>query len=218
MMTEITEIGANRPRQAGQISALCDHSTAPRTQRPRKGKSDKTASAAPANGRPSTGQCTGLPDLRRRPRDAEHCGLSPQGKRGKTWAEFPLILAAGLWHLARDHQARGDPSCCGGGSSRVLLFGFVAAPSSRLVGRSAWRLGDGGGKPHQNTLRWFRTWLPDRQGCLTAVGLAQPGQGIADQARAEALEAQAASELRLANDARKGRGRWARIRAAWRGK
>jgi hypothetical protein len=24
----------------------------------------------------------------------------PRGKRGKTWTEFPLIPAAGLWHLA----------------------------------------------------------------------------------------------------------------------
>jgi hypothetical protein len=79
----------------------------------------------------------------------------------------------------RSSSKRGDdPSCCGGGSSRVSLFGFVAAPSSRLVGRSAWRLGDGGGKPHQNTLRWFRRWLPNRRGCLAAGGLvANPAKG-----------------------------------------
>jgi hypothetical protein len=111
--------------------------------------------------------------LRRWPSHAERCGLSPQGEKRKTWTEFPLMpcgrpVASG----PRSSSKRGDPSCCCGGSSRVSLFGFGAAPSSRLVGRSAWRLGDGGGKPRQNTLRWFRTWLPNRQGCLAAEDLA----------------------------------------------
>jgi hypothetical protein len=47
---------------------------------------------------------------------------------------------------------------------------------------------------------------------------ADAAEQAADQARAEAQDAaQAAAELRQADAARQGRGRWARLRAAWRG-
>ena len=127
--------------------------------------------------------------------------FTPGEKREKPGLNSPSSLrqACGIWPAI---IKRGDPSCCGGGSSRVSLFGFVAAPSSRLVGRSAWRLGDGGGKPHQNTLRWFRTWLPNRQGCLAAGGLAaNPAKGSQIKSEREAQEA-----LPQARSERQGRG------------
>jgi hypothetical protein len=114
----------------------------------------------------------------------------------------------------RSSSKRGDPSCCGGGSSRVSLFGFGAAPSSRLVGRSAWRLGDGGGNLGRTRCggsgRGCRIGrIASRRGTWPR----QPGQGIADQVRREAQEAlPQAGEKRAA-----GQGRWARLRAAWRG-
>ena len=153
--------------------------------------------------------------LRRWPSHAERCGLSPQGEKRKTWTEFPLMpcgrpVASG----PRSSSKRGDPSCCCGRSSRVSLFGFGAAPSSRLVGRSAWRLGDGGGKPRQNTLRWFRTWLPNRQDCLAAGDLAAP---IRPRDRRSSPTRGARGVTAGRREASGGQGRWARLRAAWRG-
>ena len=66
-----------------------------------------------------------------------------------------LRQACGIWPAIV--KRKGNSSCCGG-SSRLSLSGFVAAPSSRLFGRSAWRLDGGSGRPR----RRFRTWLPNR--------------------------------------------------------
>jgi len=56
----------------------------------------------------------------------------------------------------RSSNNEGDRSCCGG-SSRLLLSGFVAARSSRLFGRSAWRLGGGSRRLRPR----LRAWLPN---------------------------------------------------------
>ena len=139
-------------------------------------------------------------------------GLSPQGKRGKTWTEFPLILAAGLWHLARDY-ARGEihrAVVVAHRGCRYLALWRRPRPAWLGAQRGDWAMAAG-------NLTRTRCGGSGR-GCR--IGRVASRQGAWPPTRPRDRRSSPTRGARGVTAGQKraaGQGRWARLRAAWRG-